>query len=91
MNINDLVVYFNLWTSMDFIVGLSRTKAGNDTLWVIVDCLTKSACFIAMNCRWEINQLARAYIKYVVRLHGVPRTIVSDRDTLYLSHFWKSL
>ena len=48
--------------SMDFIVGLPRTKGGNDTLWVIVEHLTKSARFIPMNCRWEMNQLARAYI-----------------------------
>ena len=66
-------------------------KAGNDALWVIVDRLTKSACFIPMNCRWEMEQLARAYIKYVVRFHGVPRTIVSDRDTRYLSQFWQTL
>ena len=77
--------------SMDFVVGLPRTKAGNDALWVIVDRLTKSARFIPMNCRWEMEQLARAYIKYVVRFHGVPRTIVSDRDTRYLSQFWQTL
>ena len=57
-------------------------QTGNDALWVIVDRLTKSARFIPMNCRWEMEQLARAYIKYVVRFHGVPRTIVSDRDTV---------
>ena len=44
-----------------------------------------------MNCFWEMEQLARAYIKYVVRFHGVPHTIVSDRDTRYLSHFWQTL
>ncbi|XP_057540619.1 uncharacterized protein LOC130818465 [Amaranthus tricolor] len=44
-----------------------------------------------MNCKWDVEQLARAYIKYVIRYHGIPRTIVSDRDTRYLSHFWKSL
>ncbi|XP_057545868.1 uncharacterized protein LOC130824866 [Amaranthus tricolor] len=47
--------------SMDFVVGLPRTKAGNDALWVIVDRLTKSARFIPMSCRWEMEQLARAY------------------------------
>ena len=76
---------------MDFVVGLPRTKAGNDALWVIVDRLTKTARFIPMNCRWEMGQLARAYIKYVVRFHSVPRTIVSDRDTRYLSQFWQTL
>ena len=53
-------------TSMDFIVGLPRTQLGNDALWVIVGRLTKSARFIPMNYRWEMEQLARAYIKYVV-------------------------
>ena len=66
-------------------------QTGNDALWVIVDRLTKSASFIPMNCRWEMEQLAHAYIKYVVRFHGVPCTIASDRDTRYLSHFWKTL
>ena len=69
--------------SMDFIVGLPRTKSGNDALWVIVDRLIKSACFIPMNCRWEMKQLARAYINYVVRFHGEPHKIVSNRDTRY--------
>ena len=77
--------------SMDFVLGLPRTKAGNDALWVIVYRLTKSARFFPMNCRWEMKQLARAYVKYVVRVHGVPRTIVSDRDTRYLSQFWQTL
>ncbi|XP_057538063.1 uncharacterized protein LOC130815591 [Amaranthus tricolor] len=76
---------------MDFVVVLPRTKAGNDALWVIVDRLTKSTRFIPMNCCWKMEQLARAYIKYVVRFHGVPRTIVSDRDTRYLSLFWQTL
>ena len=85
----------SVWTwddiSMDFIVGLPLTIASNDTLWVIVDRLTKLARFIPMNCKWEMEQLAQAYIKYVGRFYGVPRTIVSDRDTRYLSQFWKSL
>ena len=72
-------------------MGLPRKKSGNDALWVIMDSLTKSTRFIPMNCRWEMEQLARAYIKYVVRFHGVPRTIMSDRDTHYLSHFWMTL
>ena len=76
---------------MDFVVRLPRTRAGNDTLWVIVDRLTKSAQFTPVNCKWEIELLARVYIKYVVRFYGVPHTIVSDRDTRYLSHFYKSL
>lgn len=56
-------------------------KSSNDALWVIVGHLIKSACFIPINCRSEIQQLARAYIKYILRLHSVPRIIVFDRDT----------
>ena len=67
------------WYIDGFYVGLPRIKSSNDALWVKVDRLTKSACFILMNCRWEMEQLARAYIKCVVRFHGVPHTIVSDR------------
>ncbi|XP_057526345.1 uncharacterized protein LOC130805581 [Amaranthus tricolor] len=52
---------------MDFVLGFPRTRAGNDTLWVIVDRLTKSAKFIPMNCKWDMEQLARAYIKDVIR------------------------
>ena len=74
--------------SMNFMLGFPRTRADNDTLWAIVDRLTKSARFIPMNCKWDREQLARAYIKYVIRYYGIPRTIVSDRDTRYLSHFW---
>ena len=56
-----------------------------------MDRLTKSAYFIPTNCRWETEQLVSAYIKNVVQFHGVPRTILSDRDTRYFSHFWKML
>lgn len=64
-----------------------KQKSGNDALWVIVDRLTNSSRFIPMNYRWEMEQLARAYIKYVVRFHVVPRIIVSNKDTRYLSLF----
>ena len=75
---------------MDFVLGLPRTRSGNDTLWVIVDRLTKSAKFIPMNNQWDMDQLARAYLKNVVRYHGVPRSIVSDHDTRYVSKFWEA-
>ena len=76
--------------AMDFVLGLPRTKSGNDTLWVIVDRLTKSAKFIPMNNQWDMDQLARAYLKNIVRYHGVPRSIVSDRDIRYVSKFWEA-
>lgn len=81
------------WDSiaMDFVGALPRTKKGNDTIWVVVDRLTKSAVFIPMKNTWSMDQLARAYVKYVVKYHGVPKDIVSDRDSRFLSNFWQSL
>ena len=67
---------------MDFVVGLPRMKSENDALWAIVDRATKSVRFVPMNYRQEMEQQARAYIKYVLRFHGVRRRIVSDWDTL---------
>ncbi|XP_074264439.1 uncharacterized protein LOC141586927 [Silene latifolia] len=67
--------------SMDFIVVLPRTQRGNNMIWVIVDRLTKSAHFIPMKDTWSKAELAKAYVQYVVKLHGVPKDIVSDRDS----------
>ena len=58
--------------SMDFIVGLPRTTNGFDTIWVIVDRLTKSAHFLAIRISYSMEQLAQLYLKEIVRLHGVP-------------------
>ncbi|CAH9124286.1 unnamed protein product [Cuscuta epithymum] len=77
--------------SMDFVGGLPLTKSGKDKVWVIVDRLTKTARFISMNETWSMEKLARAYIKHVVKNHGVPQDIVSDRDSRFLSQFWKEL
>ena len=60
---------------------------GYDTIWVVVDRLTKFAVFIPMKETWKMEQLAKAYIKYVVRLHGVPKDIISDRDSGFPSKF----
>ena len=77
--------------TMDFVTKLPRTKNGQDMIWVVVDRLTKSAHFIEANEKWSMDKLANAYVKEVVRLHGVPLTIVSDRDSRFTSRFWKSL
>jgi len=77
--------------TMDFIVGLPRSQAGHDAIWVIVDRLTKSAHFIPIHTVWTGERLAQVYLGEIVRLHGVPASIVSDRDTRFVSHFWKSL
>lgn len=77
--------------SMDFVTGLPRTSRGHDTIWVIVDRLTKSAHFLPIKKTFPLNRLAQLYIGEIVRLHGVPSSIVSDRDPRFTSHFWDAL
>ncbi|WVZ80121.1 LOW QUALITY PROTEIN: hypothetical protein U9M48_027624 [Paspalum notatum var. saurae] len=77
--------------TMDFIVGLPRTPRGNDSIWVIVDRLTKSAHFIPVKATHNAPRLAELYIQNVLRLHGVPISIVSDRGPQFTARFWKSL
>ena len=66
--------------TMDFVVGLPRTQTSHDAIWVIVDRLTKLAHFLAIHSTFSLERLARLYIDEVVKLHGVPVMIVSDRD-----------
>ena len=66
--------------TMDFVTGLPRTQGGHDAIWVIVDRLTKSAHFIATNNTYSLERYARLYVDEIVRLHGAPMSIVSDRD-----------
>nr|KYP33716.1 Transposon Ty3-G Gag-Pol polyprotein [Cajanus cajan] len=77
--------------SMDFVVGLPKTMKNLDAIWVIVDRLTKSAHFIPINIRYPLERLTKLYIGEIVRLHGVPTSIVSDRDPRFTSRFWESL
>jgi hypothetical protein len=74
---------------MDFIVGLPRTRAGYDSIWVVVDRLTKSAHFIPVKTNYSSAVLAELYMSRIVCLHGVPKKIVSDRGTQFTSHFWQ--
>jgi transposase InsO family protein len=76
---------------MDFIVGLPRTRNGHDSIWVIVDRLTKVAHFIPVRTTYGGDKLAKLYIDCIVRLHGVPKRIVSDQGTQFTSRFWKKL
>jgi len=66
--------------SMDFVTHLPRTVIGHDPIWVVVDQLTKSAHFLAVNLRMSMAKLAQLYIREIVRFHGLPSSIVSDRD-----------
>uniref|UniRef100_A0A2N9IPW9 Reverse transcriptase n=1 Tax=Fagus sylvatica TaxID=28930 RepID=A0A2N9IPW9_FAGSY len=77
--------------SMDFVSGLPRSPKGHDAIWVIVDRLTKSAHFIPIQMNYSLDQLAQLYVEEIVRLHGIPVSIVSDRDPCFTSRFWKSL
>ena len=75
---------------MDFVTHLPRTQQRHDVVLVIVDWLTKSVHFLAVWMTFTLERFCRLYIREIVRLHGVPISIVSDRDLRFTAHFWKS-
>ncbi|GKB75229.1 putative reverse transcriptase domain-containing protein [Tanacetum coccineum] len=77
--------------TIDFVTKLPKTTSGQDTIWVIVDQLTKSAHFLPMKETDSLEKLTRQYLKEVVSRHGVPVLIISDRDGRFVSQFWQSL
>nr|GEZ27416.1 putative reverse transcriptase domain-containing protein [Tanacetum cinerariifolium] len=77
--------------TMDFANKLPRTRSGHDSIWVIVDRLTKSAYFLAVREDYKTEKLARLYINEIIARHGVCVSIISDRDSYFTSRFWKSL
>ena len=76
--------------TMDFVTGLPKSPKGSTTIWVVMDRLTKTAYFIPYKSGMTLDGMARLYLKEVIRLHGIPRTIIYDRDSRLTSHFWKS-
>lgn len=76
---------------MDFVTGLSNTLRGFDLIWVIVDRMTKSAHFIPIKISFSLQKLDEIYILVIVKLHGFPSSIVSDRDLRFTSRFWDNL
>ncbi|GKE69666.1 putative reverse transcriptase domain-containing protein [Tanacetum coccineum] len=76
--------------TMDFVTKLPKTQSRNDTIWVIVDRLTKSAHFLPMRETDPMDKLARLYLKEVVTRHGIPVSIICDRDPRFVSNFWRS-
>ena len=76
--------------TMDFVTHLPRTSHRHDAVWVIVDRLTKSAHFLVVRMTLTLEELCGLYIREIVRLHGVPVSIVLDKDPRFTEHFWKS-
>jgi transposase InsO family protein len=76
---------------MDFITGLPRTNKQHDSIMVVVDKLTKVAHFVPVKTTHTAANIAEIFMKEIARLHGIPRTIVSDRDTKFTSNLWRGL
>ena len=75
---------------MDFVTHLLWTQRRQDSIWVIVDWLTKSAHFLVVRMTFTLKKFYMLYIHEIIQIHGVPISIVSDRDPRFMSHFWKS-
>ena len=75
--------------TMDFVTHFPGTSRGHDTMWVIVDRLTKSAHFLVVRMTFTLAEFYRLYVWEIVRLHGVPVSIVLDRDPRFTTHFCK--
>jgi hypothetical protein len=74
---------------MDFIVGFSHTSHGYNLIWVIVDRLTKLAHFIPVSIAYRVRQYAELYLSHIVRYHSIPKTIISDRGSIFVAGFWE--
>jgi hypothetical protein len=76
---------------MDFIVGLSNTSLRHDSIWGIIDRLTKTTHFLPVHTTYNAKKYAEIYLDQIVRLHGVPKAIISDRGAQFIAWFWEQL
>jgi hypothetical protein len=92
-NLQPLSILEWMWENIciDFIVGLPRTSRGYNSIWVIVYCLTKSAHFIPIAMTYRVRQYVELYISHIVRYHGISKTIIFDRGSIFVARFWEQL
>jgi transposase InsO family protein len=76
---------------MDFIVGLPLTSHKFTSIWVIIDRLTKSAHFIPVHTFYRAEKYAKLYVSFILYMHGVPKTIISDQGPQFVTRFWEQL
>jgi nitric oxide synthase oxygenase domain/subunit len=76
---------------MDFIVGLPNTSQKHDSIWVIIDKLTKTAHFLPVHTTYSAKKYTKIYLDQIVRLHGVPKTIIFDQGAQFIARFWEQL
>jgi hypothetical protein len=74
---------------MNFIMGLPHSSRGYNSVWVIVDCLTKSTHIIPASTNYRVRQYAELYMQHIVRHHGIPKIIISDRGSIFVACFWE--
>jgi hypothetical protein len=76
---------------MDFIVGLPRTSRGYNSIWIIVDHLTKSVHFIPISTTDRVRPCAELYLSHIVHYHSILKIIISDRGSIFVARFWEQL
>ena len=76
---------------MDFMIGLPKSKKKKDSIFVVIDKFSKSAHFILVKSNYKAVNIADIFLKNIFRLHGIPKAIISDRDTKFTGNFWRSL